>query len=90
MSVSDFSNEPFLTELDSNVYVDTPVLTEKELNKQHKETDRQMKKFVLDKEREEKKAAKQLIADEKRYNQELKKSNKGSFEKLDISDTDMM
>ena len=74
--MSNFSNEPFLQELDSNVYVDTPVLTEKELNKQHKETDRQMKKFVLDKEREEKKAAKQLIADEKRYNQELKKSNK--------------
>ena len=74
--MSNFSNEPFLQELDSNVYVDTPVLTEKELNKQQKETDRQMKKFVLDKEREEKKAAKQLIANEKKYNQELKKSNK--------------
>ena len=80
MSVSEFSNIsnefPFLQELDSNVYVDAPVLSQKELDKQQKETDRQMKKFVVEKEKEEKRLAKQVLADQKKYDQEAKKNSK--------------
>ena len=74
MSVSDVSsNNDFLQELDSNVYIDVPVLSEKELQKKEIDSQRQMKKFVMENERAQKLAEKQQIKNEKNRIAEEKK-----------------
>ena len=76
MSQSDFNSEICLQELDSNIFVETPMLNEKELKKQKTEEDRQMKKFLIEKERSEKKQERYEISLEKKRILEEKKGNK--------------
>ena len=84
MSVSDSSSVQCLRDLDSNVFVDSPVLTEKELQKQERDSERQMKKFIVDKEKSQKKQERLELAEEKKRLVEEKKQSKQVHVPVDV------
>ena len=67
MSVSNSSiSVDCLEELNKNVFIDSPILSAKELQKQERDSERQLKKFIADRDRNQKKQEKFDIAQEKK------------------------